>query len=123
MAGPCADEVFFPPRFSESQSRDWAKAVNAIFKISKGDLVGIRVYGGRDLAFLAAIAHWLFDLRVWIELPDGTTTFANCRQQEQAQVCLHYADTGKSEALLQMSSTTFVLRDFETSLPATRTTQ
>lgn len=113
MAGPCIDDGYTPVTISETRSEDWAKAVDAIFQISKGNLRAIRIYGGLDVAFLGAIAHWLFDLRVWVELPDGTTTFSSCRRPEQADVYLHYADMERSDALLQISSTTFVLRTIE----------
>ena len=113
MAGPCVDDDDTSVTVVEARFEDWAKAVDAIFRVSKGNLKSIRVYGGRDLAFLDAIAHWLFDLRVWVELPDGTITFSSCRSPEQANVCLHYADMEKSDALLKISSTTFVLRAIE----------
>ena len=113
MAGPYAeyDDEFFIG--TEARSEDWAKAVDAIFQISKGNLKAIRVYGGCDVAFLGAIAHWLFDLRVWLELPGGTVKFSNCRSPEQANVYLHYADMGPTDALLKIDSTTFVLRSIE----------
>ena len=114
MAGPCADEDYKPVSVVNVRSEDWAKAVDAIFQISKGNLKAIRVYGGRHIAFLGAIAHWLFDLRVWVELPDGKITFSSCRSPEQANVYLHYANTEEaSSALLRISSTTFVLRSVE----------
>ena len=118
IAGPFSDldyNDYTSTAFIENtRSEDWAKAVDAIFQVSKGNLKAIRVYGGRDIAFLGAIAHWLFDLRVWVESPDGTTTFSSCRSVEQANVYLHYADLGEgSNALLKISSTTFVLRSVE----------
>ncbi len=112
MAGPCADNGYVPS-VTEARSEDWAKAVDAIFQVSKGNLKAIRIHGGRDVAFLGAIAHWLFDLRVWVELPDGTITFSSCHSPEQANVYLHYTDMEKSDALLKISSTTFVLRSIE----------
>ena len=66
MAGPCANGDYFAVCVQESRCEDWAKAVDAIFRITKGNLKAIKVFGGRDLAYLGAIAHWLFDLRVWI---------------------------------------------------------
>ena len=114
MAGPYADEDSLSGSVVGSRSDDWAKAVDAIFQISKGSLKAITVYGGRDIAFLGAIAHWLFDLRVWVELPDGTVTFSSCRFPEQANVYLHYAEMEhESKALLEISSTTFVLRSVQ----------
>ena len=114
MAGPCADEDYKSVSVVNTRSEDWAKAVDAIFQISKGNLQAIRVYGGRHIAFLGAIAHWLFDLRVCVELPDGKITFSSCRSPEQANVYLHYTNTEEaSSALLRISSTTFVLRSVE----------
>lgn len=114
MAGPCSDEDYRPVSVVNTRFEDWAKAVDAIFQISKGNLKAIRVYGGRDIAFLGAIAHWLFDLRVWVELPDGTIPFSSCRSPEHANVYLHYVDVQKgSNALLEISSTTFVLRSIK----------
>lgn len=112
MAGPCTDDDSVLS-LAEARSEDWAKAVDAIFQVSKGNLKATSIHGGRDLAFLGAIAHWLFDLRVWVELPDGTTTFSSCHSPEQANVCLHYADMEECDALLKISSTTFVLRSIE----------
>ena len=114
MAGPCKDESVGPIVAAvDARAEDWAKAVNAVFQVSRGNLKAIKIYGGRDLAFIAAIAYWLFDLRVWIELPDGTIPFSNCRTSDQAEVCLHYAEMETSDALLKISSTTFVLRSIE----------
>lgn len=108
MAGPGThDGVLY---LAETRSEDWAKAVDAIFQVSKGNLKAIRIHGGRDLAFFGAIAHWLFDLRVRVELPDGTVTFSSCQSPEQANVCLHYAEMEEPDALVKISSTTFVLR-------------
>ena len=113
MAGPYINTRYHPSFSINSMSKDLAKAIDGIFRISRGDLRAIRIYGSRDLAFLGAIAHWLFDLSVWIELPDGTTTFTNCLRPEQAHVCLHYADMEESDALIQITATTFTLRTVE----------
>ena len=113
MAGPFAEDNYSPKLTVGSRSEDWAKAVDAIFQVSKGDLKAIRIYGGHDLSFLGAIAHWLFDLRVWVELPDGSVTFANCRSPEQTNVYIHYADVNDSTDLIKISSTTLVLKSIE----------
>ena len=92
MAGPCTNDEYIPVPACESRSDDWARAVDAIFQVSKGDLQAIQVHGGRDIAFLAAIAHWLLDLSVSVEMPDGTTNFSNCGCLERAKICLYFAD-------------------------------
>ena len=93
---------------------DWAKAVNAIFQISKGGgLQAIKIYGGRDLAFLGAIAQWLFDLDVCINSPDGTHFHSTCLYPEHAKVYLQFTDMRRSSALIHISATTFMLRKVE----------
>lgn len=113
IAGPCTDACYVDVEEVKSRPDDWARAVNAIIQIVNGDLVAIQVYGGREIAVLGALAHWLFDLSVWVDLPDGSNTFSSCRHPEQANVWLHFVDEKPSSALLQISTTTFTLRTIE----------
>ena len=53
---------------------------------------------------------------MWVERPDGTSTFSSCLYPEQANVYLHYVqDTnlGTSKALLKVSATTILLETIE----------
>lgn len=114
MAGPYKDDDYVLASISFTTSTDLAKALNALFQVSKGALTAIEVHGGRDIAFLAAISYWLLDLNVWVKMHDGSTIFSNCLHREQASVRLHYADVdGAQSSLIQVSATTFVLRSVE----------
>ena len=112
MAGPYKDD--HNNMASSATSTDLAKVFNALFQISKGALKAIEVHGGRDIAFLAAVAYWLFDLKVWVQMHDGSTMFSNCLYREQASVRLHWADVDSTQSsLIQILATTFVLRSVE----------
>ena len=114
MAGPYKDDGYVNASLSATTSTDLAKALNALFQISKGALKAIEVHGGRDIAFLAAVAYWLFDLKVWVQMHDGSTMFSNCLYREQASVRLHWGDVDSTQSsLIQVSATTFVLRSVE----------
>lgn len=113
MAGPYKDDYVLAS-IKSTTSTDLAKALNALFQISKGTLTAIEVHGGCDIAFLAAVAYWLLDLDVWVQLHDGSIIFSNCIHREQAKVRLHYADVdGTQSSLIQIAATTFVLRSVE----------
>ena len=63
-----------------------AEALLAIGKVSTGELVSISIVGGGDAGWLAAIAQWIFDLRVAIFNHEGELLHANSVQEDQAQV-------------------------------------
>ena len=69
MAGPYKDDGSVADSMSPATSTDLAKVLNALFQISKGALQAIEVHGGRDIAFIAAVAYWLLDLRGWVQTP------------------------------------------------------
>lgn len=95
-------------------SPDLAKAINALFQVSRGVLKAIEIHGGQDVAFLGAIAYWLFDLSIWMQLHDGSVLFSNCLYPEEAVVRLHYVDADRPQSsLVEISATTFVLRSVE----------
>ncbi|MCJ1341377.1 hypothetical protein MMC09_006673 [Bachmanniomyces sp. S44760] len=114
MAGEYKDDDFSPIPVSPIASLDLAKAISAMFQASSGILKAIEVHGGRDIAFLGAIAYWLFDLRIWVERHDGSVLFSNCLTPEEAVVRLHYVNTDlRQSSLIQVSATTFALRSVE----------
>ena len=63
-----------------------AEALLAIGKVSTGELVSISIVGGGDAGWLAAIAQWIFDLRVAIFNHEGELLHANSAQENQPQV-------------------------------------
>ena len=82
-------------------------------KLSRKELATIRIYSGADGGFLAALAEWLFDLRVTIHAEDGTLLYTNCEHESQAQVFLIFTYL-RDESTLQTPITlteTFFLRD------------
>jgi len=91
-----------------------ARAINALFHISKGDLKAMNIHGGCDIAFLAAVAYWFFDLSIWVQMDDGSTLFANCLHMEEAKVCFYYAEVNEmNRSPVPISTTTFILRSVE----------
>ena len=114
MAGPYTDDGYVAASVCSTASPDLAKAINALFQASRGDLKAIEILGGRDIGFLGAIAYWLFDLSMWVQMHDGSVLFNSCLYPEEAVVRLHYADMDRPQrSLVQVSATTFVLRSVE----------
>ncbi|KIW13133.1 hypothetical protein PV08_08320 [Exophiala spinifera] len=68
-----------------------AEALLAIGKVSTGDLVCVSVFGGPDAGWLAAVAQWIFDLRVAIFDVDGAQVHATSMHQH-AQVQIHFTE-------------------------------
>ena len=69
---------------------DFAKALSAIFQVSKGTRHGVEIPGGIHVAFLGALAYWLLDLSIWIEDEDSSIMFQSAPQRELAQIKLKY---------------------------------
>jgi hypothetical protein len=95
-----------------SASPDLAATINGLFQVSRGRLKAIEIHGGLDIAFLSAVAYWLLDLTIWVQMHDGSVLFSNCSHSEEAVVRLHYTeeDDPRQRSLIQISATTFILR-------------
>ena len=91
---------------------DYARALTAIFDVSRSKLSGVEICGTHHVAFLAAFAHWLLGLSVWVRDIDGSTIFCSVHVEEHAQVKLQYVEPGDARAELALSSSSFVLRSF-----------
>lgn len=65
---------------------DIAKVLNAIGKITKGELVSITIHGGKEARWIGALAEWLFDLTVTITNEKGEVVHTNCSDDQIAQV-------------------------------------
>ena len=114
MAGPYKDDGYVAASICATASPALAKAINALFHISRGVLRAIEIHGGRDIAFLGAIAYWLSDLSIWVQMHDGSTLFSNCLYPEEEVVSLLFVDVDQPQSsLVQISATTFVLRSVE----------
>lgn len=65
---------------------DIAKVLNAIGKITKGELVSITIHGGKEARWIGALAEWLFDLTVTITNDEGEVVHTSCPGDQIAQV-------------------------------------
>jgi hypothetical protein len=101
------------PAGSISNAYDIAKALHGIFQVARGSIEQINVIGGPNCAFIGAVAHWLFDLAVYIQDEDGAPIFQNTLQPESSQVKIQYTQMNQVSTELQVASTTFVLGDHQ----------
>ena len=90
---------------------DLAKALNGLFRISKGEIARITVTGSTECAFVASFAHWVLNLKVYVHTTAGTVLFQDV-SLEEAQVVITYGQQSDA-ALLQVSKTTYILREVE----------
>lgn len=88
-----------------SNAEDLAKALHGLFKVSRGDVETIIITGGSECAFLAGLAHWLFNLRIQVQNSQGQSIFKN--DEKPAQVIFQYGEL-RSNAI-QIAHTTYVL--------------
>ena len=94
-----------------SNVEDIAKALQALFNISRGAVSRISITGCLECAFIAALARWLFNFKVYVEDEAGKVVYEDA-SPEEAQVVVTYS--GEAElSLIQVSSTTYVLREVE----------
>jgi len=95
---------------SAADPSDVARALQGLFKISRGDVERITIIGGAESIFLASLATWLFDLRVYVEDGNGKLMFINnVRCEDDVQVLVRYtspSDNGK----VVLAETTYILR-------------
>lgn len=101
------------PRRSESSAQDVAKVLHGLFQISQGARERIQIIGGPSCSFVGAFAHWLLNFTVYVEDDSGTIIHADTLGHEAAQVRIRYSDMNKLSAELNISSTTYILRDYE----------
>ena len=94
---------------SSADLSDIAKALQGLFKISTGKVARISVHGGSECAFMAALAHWLFNLKVHVEDRNGSVLYQDTIP-EAAQVFVAYRKTD-DHSLVELSTTTYLLYD------------
>ncbi|MCJ1230257.1 hypothetical protein MMC12_006929 [Toensbergia leucococca] len=94
-----------------SNPEDVAKAIRGLFQISNGTVSRISVVGGMECAFIAALASWFFNFKVYVEDEDGRVVYKDA-PQEFAQVVVTYRRESDL-CLVQVSSTTYVLHEVE----------
>ncbi|KAL8733758.1 MAG: hypothetical protein Q9166_001952 [cf. Caloplaca sp. 2 TL-2023] len=71
-----------------SNASDIARALHALFQITRGGVERITLLGQVECAFIAAMGHWLFDLAIYIENDAGEVIFTSGEHvgREEAQV-------------------------------------
>jgi len=53
--------------------------LRGLFDVTKGVLKGITITGDSNWGFIAAVAHWLFDLKILVEGYDRDVFVQNLR--------------------------------------------
>ena len=87
-----------------------AKVLNALFKISRREAEGIKVFGGWECAFIAAMSYWLFNFTAQVFDEDGLQVFTSTDDDRSAQVVIFYQRDGTVLSNdLQLSSMTHIL--------------
>ena len=93
-----------------SSSKDIARALRALFRISRGEIDSITITGGGECAFVAALAHWLFNFKIRVENETGKLIFSKSPEDEALQVHVQYGSV--KNALVEIRGTTCLLGDF-----------
>ena len=91
---------------------DIALAMDAIGKLSKGMITSITLVGGRTCGWLAAFAHFFFGLDV--ELQDGDQGVLLRTLAEVRPVHIRVIFNGEESKDIQVSETTYIIRDVVT---------
>ncbi|KAL8785773.1 MAG: hypothetical protein Q9213_003151 [Squamulea squamosa] len=92
-----------------SNSEDIAKALRGLFRVSQGELAKITVMGSMNCAFIAGFAHWILNLKVYVEDEAGRPIYQDS-DPEEVQLVVTYCQQA-SLSLMQISSTTCLLRN------------
>lgn len=98
-----------------SEPKDIAKALSGLFDVSMGKKKSITVAGGSDCAFIAAVAHWVLNLDIYVEDYHGNVVFTPSVTNQpvepsSAQVYIKYADTNGHHGLV-VTQSTYLLND------------
>ncbi|MCJ1289792.1 hypothetical protein MMC34_001325 [Xylographa carneopallida] len=97
-------------RESVTRSKDIAKALVALFQVSCGRLNKIAITGGGECAFIAALAFWLFGLKIWVEGDQQNIIYRNVEEPAKAQVSVIYSNHATNSAVI--TSTTYNLPEY-----------
>ncbi|KAM0185589.1 hypothetical protein ACHAPI_012095 [Fusarium lateritium] len=94
--------------------KDIAIVLRQLFEVSAGRMDRFYLSGGADCAWIAAVAHWLLDLRVEIQDQDGTTLYRPDGTRSQlfpdAQVIIAYSqDDDEPHVSLQVTQKHYVI--------------
>ena len=96
-----------------SEPQDIADTLLGLFEISTGLRSRIRVFGGAECSFIAAMAVWLFDFKTYVEDSAGNVLFqtsTDAFSPDSAQVHIRYTDSDELSKVV-LSSSDFILRN------------
>ena len=77
---------------SRSHAKDIAKALLTLGEISCGKLQSVTIVGGGDSGFLAAVAEWLFNMKIVIVGNDGKELYGNSAPGSTVQARFKFRD-------------------------------
>ncbi|MCJ1416896.1 hypothetical protein MMC32_003235 [Xylographa parallela] len=104
-----------------TKPKDAAKVLVALFRVSRAYLDNITTIGGIECAFIAALASWLFELRLWVEDDEQTVIYNNLEGPAKAQVYVQYGP--HTEHSTVVTSTTYKLLNYYEVLDSDRGNQ
>ena len=95
-----------------------ARALDAVARLSNGTLKAAKLIGGPECGFIAAVAHWFFEIEVELRTSDGTILQASSNANGKAQLTVIYeSHPGRQQALMSMvSSETYAIHDLTSNL-------
>lgn len=70
---------------------DIAKALHALAEVSRGAAFAITIAGTAECGWLAAIAHWFFELDVELRNDQGDVLYSCCRKEQLPRVLIIYS--------------------------------
>ena len=106
----CAGTSAYPRTHTSVQAV--AKALELLARVSSGQLNQVQLMGTDDIGWVAAVAEWLFDMRIKIGSASGQSLYSNCADKD-VQVELVFDSDVREEALqqLQLKDNTYRLQD------------
>ncbi|KAI9720960.1 MAG: hypothetical protein M1828_005432 [Chrysothrix sp. TS-e1954] len=93
-----------------SDPAEIAAVLQGLFDISKGTRTRMEVIGGAECSFIAAIAYWLFELKIQVDDSQGNTLFTSSSESDEAQVYIVYKDAEQLKSVA-ITRSTYILRD------------
>ena len=97
-----------------SESAAIAKVLMAIGDVTRGKLHSITVEGRSNVGLIAALAVWLFDLKIRIQSEDGQVLYSNCSEISEIQVAFNVMrgnPDNRNDTAIQTVSKTYVVVD------------
>ena len=110
MLGPHRERERTSTFIEASDPMEIARALHGLFEISKGVRTRITIVGRADCGFIAAIAYWLFDFKIYVQDSHGRDMFISAQTGDEAQVHIMYRENQQISSMI-VSQSTFVLNE------------